>query len=221
MDVQNESRCKLNSGCISIVIDDLPNNIFEHILVRLPIKEAVRTSVLSKSWRNKWAGLLELVFDDESISFPLPSNEEEPLDHSGELVSIIDQVLLHQGPIVKFVLSNSHLKSTSSICRWISYLTRNGIKDLTLHFHIEPCKVPMSLFYYQQLSSLKLDHCVANLPPSFNGLRSLKVLELEYTTIINEDFESLIYGCPHLERLVLRGIINVHHPRNIMPNLKD
>ncbi|XVF43353.1 hypothetical protein PTKIN_Ptkin02bG0033600 [Pterospermum kingtungense] len=47
----------------SDIISNLPDNITERILARLPIQDAVRTSVLSRNWRYKWTTLPDLVFD--------------------------------------------------------------------------------------------------------------------------------------------------------------
>ncbi|XVF43337.1 hypothetical protein PTKIN_Ptkin02bG0032500 [Pterospermum kingtungense] len=44
-------------------ISNLPDNITEQILGRMPIRDAVRTSVLSTNWRDKWTTLSDLVFD--------------------------------------------------------------------------------------------------------------------------------------------------------------
>ena len=43
--------------CPLDLISDLPNNIIENILIRLPISDAVETSVLSRKLRYKWVTL--------------------------------------------------------------------------------------------------------------------------------------------------------------------
>ncbi|XP_047259843.1 uncharacterized protein LOC124892658 [Capsicum annuum] len=45
------------------VISDLPDNVIDVILLRLPCKDAVRTSILSKKWRYHWCRLTELTLD--------------------------------------------------------------------------------------------------------------------------------------------------------------
>jgi hypothetical protein len=44
-------------------ISCLPGHLTDQILSFLPIKEAVRTSVLSSKWRKKWYTIPNLVFD--------------------------------------------------------------------------------------------------------------------------------------------------------------
>ncbi|KAE9454467.1 hypothetical protein C3L33_13625, partial [Rhododendron williamsianum] len=52
------------------IISDLPDTIIEKILVLMPIRDAVRTSVLSKNWRFNWINIPVLAFDDTSLVDP-------------------------------------------------------------------------------------------------------------------------------------------------------
>jgi hypothetical protein len=45
-------------------ISDLPDNLLHHILVLIPLIEAVRTCVLSRRWRGVWTRLPRLLFHD-------------------------------------------------------------------------------------------------------------------------------------------------------------
>ncbi|KAG5574290.1 hypothetical protein H5410_054424 [Solanum commersonii] len=67
------------------ILSNLPDDIIDVILIRLPCNEAVRTSILSKKWRYHWRRLTELTLD-QSISLEngiqhlvlhLPQNEDE------------------------------------------------------------------------------------------------------------------------------------------------
>ncbi|XP_058762317.1 F-box/LRR-repeat protein 13-like [Vicia villosa] len=51
-------------------LDDLPNEILLHILSYLKIKDVVKTSVLSKRWRNLWKHLRHLKLDTYEFSKP-------------------------------------------------------------------------------------------------------------------------------------------------------
>ncbi|KAE9454470.1 hypothetical protein C3L33_13621, partial [Rhododendron williamsianum] len=56
---------KRNKRSTSDIISYLPSNVTENILKGLPLRDAVRTSVLSRKWRYKWVTLPELVFNDK------------------------------------------------------------------------------------------------------------------------------------------------------------
>ncbi|KAL6123787.1 hypothetical protein ACLB2K_076305 [Fragaria x ananassa] len=46
------------------IISNLPSDVTRHTLSYLHLKEAVKTSVFSKTWRHKWAMRPSLAFDD-------------------------------------------------------------------------------------------------------------------------------------------------------------
>lgn len=60
-----EETCKRRAPEDDVVdrISNLPTNIFDLILERMPIRCAVRTSILSRNWRYTWADCPTLVFD--------------------------------------------------------------------------------------------------------------------------------------------------------------
>lgn len=92
------------------IIRGLPEDVLKNILARLSVRDAVRTSILSSKWRYKWATIPHLIFNDEC----LPSTHDSHCHY--KLVNIVDEVLLlHKGPIQKFKLSNSQLKTCLDI----------------------------------------------------------------------------------------------------------
>jgi hypothetical protein len=190
-------------------ISCLPGHVTDQILSFLPIEEAVRTSILSSKWRNKWCTIPNLVFDSHYVS-------QDP--------SIVDHVLLlHSGPINKFEISDdNHIPVNSSfsnyIDRWILHLIRRSIKELVLEEHY---KIPWCLFSYQGLDCLQLYSCWLKPPTTFEGFRNLTRLELYQVIITQVDLEKLISGCPLLESLMLIDIDNIIQLNIHAPNLKD
>nr|GEV91608.1 hypothetical protein [Tanacetum cinerariifolium] len=86
--MQGQAKCV----CVD-TISNLPLPIIENILCILPIKEAVRTSILSRNWRYNWTGIPKLVFDKDTFD-------------KRNIVAAIRQVLfLHRGPIFEFSVS--------------------------------------------------------------------------------------------------------------------
>ncbi|KAF8407750.1 hypothetical protein HHK36_006886 [Tetracentron sinense] len=199
---------RLNPG--SDIISNLPENVIETILVHLPIRDAVRTSVLSHKWRYKWATIPELVFDDYSIPPPvLDENHiltaQDVIIHMHKLVNFIDRVLLlHKGPVHKFEFSTLFLKD-SFIDAWILFLSRNGVKELTLKYRGEKnrYRAPYSFFSCHAINCLKLRYCILEPPSVFKGFSLLKSLNLHRVSLSDEVFETIISNCIALERLRL------------------
>ncbi|KAJ8536142.1 hypothetical protein K7X08_034543 [Anisodus acutangulus] len=81
-------------------ISDLPRNVIDHILVHLPVQDAARTCVLSKSWRYIWIMLPNLVLDNQFCHELIGKSESS-------FREVVDKILLqHMGDMVKFVLNN-------------------------------------------------------------------------------------------------------------------
>ncbi|XP_059650291.1 F-box/FBD/LRR-repeat protein At1g13570-like [Cornus florida] len=95
----------------------------------LPLRDAARTSILSKKWRFYWLKLPQLVFDDTMIQ---DSMKNQNSLQSKLLMTIYQVLLLHNGPIVKFTLSISELEGCYEIYPLILVLSRGGIKELTI-----------------------------------------------------------------------------------------
>ncbi|KAK9277587.1 hypothetical protein L1049_007132 [Liquidambar formosana] len=135
-------------------INDLPRNVLDCILERLPICDLVRTSILSRKWRYHWTTIPNLVFDLRFF--------DHIMAHDKAMNIVNRLLLLHSGPILKFVLHISSLYSENSTCSididpWILFLSRNGIKELTLcNLGSISHKLPSSIFSCQGLTHLKL-----------------------------------------------------------------
>ncbi|XP_058724958.1 F-box/FBD/LRR-repeat protein At1g13570-like [Vicia villosa] len=205
----------------SDIISDLPGHIIDHILSHLPIREAVRTSVLSYKWRNKWYTLPNLVFDKQFVPATIDSKDLLVID--SKFLKIVDHVLLlHSGPINVFKLCECDVNRgnvVGDIDRWILYLTGRSIKELVLEVWLEekPYKIPFCLFSCQSLHHLKLRWSWFKPPKMFKGFRNLKSLDLNMVTVAQDDFANLISGCPLLEKLILTEVdgltqINIHAP---------
>ncbi|CAL1392461.1 unnamed protein product [Linum trigynum] len=182
-------------------ISNVPANVIEHILMLLPIKDAGRTSILSRNWRHHWRSIPQLVFDG-SFAPPLPSTEPYLPDEKKVMMDIYEALLLHDGPVTKFELSIPGLREDCPrICKLIPHVGSKGVQELALRFSVGQTKLPSSLFTACHLTVLKLQHCSVGAPSSFVGFRKLVVLELEHV-IMPEDFlQKLQPECPLLEEL--------------------
>lgn len=195
------------------LLSDLPRSVIEKILTLLPIRDAIRTSILSSKWRYRWTWLTHLVFDDRCLAL---SNDRAPVDK--DLVNFITKaLLLHQGDIHKFQLSSSRLQICEDIDQWILFLSRKDIKEFFFGLgEDEWFRVPRCLFNCHNLTRLELYRCELDLPPTFKGFRCLKSLGLYQVSISSEAIECLISSCPLLESLALAYfdslVLNINAP---------
>jgi len=195
-----ETTCRTVVGVEPDIISCLPSHLIDHILSYLPIREAVRTSVLSSDWRNQWYTLPNLVFDLNCVSNI--EAIEDPSIFISKLLRIVDHVLrLHFGPINKFQLFNPGcdligVNYVTDIDRWILCLTEKSIKEFVLQIFVAEKynKIPQCLFSCQSLRYLKLDCCCIQPPTTFKGFKNLKSLELYQVTMAQDAFENLISG---------------------------
>ncbi|XP_061340751.1 F-box/FBD/LRR-repeat protein At1g13570 [Gastrolobium bilobum] len=182
------------------LISDLPQSIIESILNQLPIRDAVKTSILSRKWRYKWASITQLVFDEKCV--PL-CNDRDVVEKS--IVKFITRLLfLHQGPIHKFHIKNLDLQSCPEIDQWILFLSRNDLKELVLELgEGEFFRIPSCFFSCKKLTRMELSRCELDPPLNFKGFGCLKSLNLHQVLIFPDALESLISSSPLLESLSL------------------
>ncbi|XP_055805712.1 F-box/FBD/LRR-repeat protein At1g13570-like [Solanum dulcamara] len=199
------------------VLSNLPENVIDVILMSLPFRDAVRTSILSNIWRYKWCRLPELTLDDTFWK-----TKNNLIFHTTAITKIIYHILIfHEGPITKFTLCVPKSRSCPMIDDLIYFLAKNGIQDLVLKlpFKGEPYELPPSFFKSLQLRNLILQNCLILRPPTFKGFDRLIKLELCEVTISSELLGSLISHCLLLEHLVLyiaetySNLIEINAPR--------
>lgn len=182
------------------LISDLPQSIIETILIQLPIRDAVRTSILSRKWRYKWSTITQLVFDEKCY----PNSTDREVVQKSVVEFITRLLFLHQGPIHKFQIVNTSLQTCPAINQWILFLSRNDLKDLDLELgEGEFFRMPSCFFSCEKLTRLELSRCELYPPASFKGFSYLKCLNLHQVLISPEAIESLISSCPLLENLSL------------------
>ncbi|KAH6810749.1 hypothetical protein C2S51_024511 [Perilla frutescens var. frutescens] len=179
-------------------LSNLPGNIIDSILACLSLRDAVRTSALSREWRNKWKSVPKLAFDvhfQKTLSL-LPSHRLE---------NIVYRVLLqHQGNINKFSLRVLSYISSIHIDRWIPLLPTSSIQDFTLHLYggsKHGFKPPF--FSFQNLMHLNLYRCVFQPPPQFRGFSRLITLDFQEVEFVPAVFGQFVSLCLLLERVRL------------------
>ncbi|XP_074326713.1 F-box/FBD/LRR-repeat protein At1g13570-like [Apium graveolens] len=194
-------------------ISNLPENIIHLFLQRLSTHDAVRTTVLSKTWRNIWGMHPKLYLDQNFIS-QLVSQKFFHLDEQTKINKVsrtISNILLaHNGPILNFVLfipRDLPFHQSTDMVLWIKNISNNGVRELKLRNEsLHACTVPSHLFSCSQLTRLTLVSCILNPPLGFGGFCNLVMVELEHV-LINAD---MLFGT-RLEELNMYFCIGIEH----------
>ncbi|XP_033508316.1 F-box/FBD/LRR-repeat protein At1g13570-like isoform X4 [Nicotiana tomentosiformis] len=183
-------------------LSNLPKCVIDEILMRLSLRDAVRTSILSKKWRYNWCTLPQLKLDQT-----LWKTTKDLTCFTSNFTKIIYHILtLHEGPITQFTLSIPYLEGCPNFDNLIYFLSRNGIQHLVLELQSGNLyKLPSSFFTCSQLRHLSLENCIIHTPPVFKGFERLISLKLSGVTISSELLGSLISHRLFLENLVLEN----------------
>ncbi|WOG96065.1 hypothetical protein DCAR_0415395 [Daucus carota subsp. sativus] len=219
-------------------ISELPQNVRETILCFMPIRDAVRTSILSKKWRHCWTMMPHLIFDDKFVDGmfeKLGVNDDDKLVAyeffsrmmAYEFVSRINKIiLLHKGPILKFSLNIPQYGDPQIvhdfIDQWIQLLSVKGTKEVILDDY-ELRNVTAHHFSSLDLTHLRLSAVQFPYKPTFGRFTHLKILELvephRPTPYDANCFKQNIFDCPVLEKLSLILCDGLFHTNFRAPNL--
>ncbi|XP_052626141.1 F-box/FBD/LRR-repeat protein At1g13570 isoform X1 [Lactuca sativa] len=194
-------------------INTLPQDTIEKILTLLPIQDALRTSVLSKKWRHCWKGMPKLVFDDKYLNTSSSSKEIRKYKFVNAIFHVL---MLHNGPVLEFSISINidteiddeidqiilHLSKSKNIKKFICKFRSN---ELFKFYFSKRYKLPSVFFTLHGLEHLHLTHCVIELPLTFDGFITLRILELCNVNITAKMLQQLLTNCPLLEKFILIG----------------
>ncbi|XP_058756664.1 F-box/FBD/LRR-repeat protein At1g13570-like isoform X1 [Vicia villosa] len=203
-------------------ISYLPGNVIDAILGNLEIKDQVRTSILSKNWRYMWTSAPQLHFDQDFF------NTFMHLDDPNPVISkiITDVLMLHSGPIHKFTLylpydSAYFDMEVEYLNIWIPILSRKGIKYLDfVNFNSVPDEIPYIIFSCKELTYLKFGGFNMSIPPDFCGFKKLLELHLDMLVFEPGALETLVSGCPFLEKLIIESCDGYEYLDISSPTLK-
>lgn len=197
-DAQDVKNCKQ--------LCDLPHVILLRILAFLPMKDAVRTSVLSRRWEYLWTSIPSLVF-----------GEQDEEDHRGRMLfrNFVERALL--------LRDLSSMKTFNLWCKvdreeyldgdesrvnlWITAAIRRNVEDLRLHLKIGQgatvYRLPRCIFRCETLRELHLVMVHDLKLPSLVCLPNLKVLVLAEVRFVADNSVEKLLSCPSLEKLSL------------------
>ncbi|EEC84652.1 hypothetical protein OsI_31545 [Oryza sativa Indica Group] len=162
----------------------LPPDVLDGVLTRLGLRDAVRTSALSRAWRRRRA-------------------RRWPPSTASSSAACPGRVRSFSAYVDKLTARRAH--------DWILVLARRGVESLDLaspiHNHLA---VHSSVFSCDRLAYLNLFACdIPPLPPGFAGFPNLRSLTLDHVWLRaggEYQLEEIIENSPLLEMLVLSGI---------------
>ncbi|CAN6272769.1 unnamed protein product [Urochloa humidicola] len=181
-------------GTAADVLDSLPPELLNAILSRLPLRDAVRTSVLARAWRRRWLSVPSLKFLWDGSADP------------GAITGVLRRYSL---PVREFRHSAIGKASFRHSDRWLRLLVLKGVQILRLEFRTSRLvyhTLHTSIFSCRELTVLDLQGCdVPATPPGFEGLPNLTVLRLSSVGFAEgvRDLQLLIATSPLLEGLYI------------------
>ncbi|EES19953.1 hypothetical protein BDA96_09G247000 [Sorghum bicolor] len=195
-------------------LSSLPAELRDEILVRLDLRDAVRTSVLSRTWRHLWKSLSVL-----SLSFPF-----------GTHPSVVDSVLLpYIGPRVSLFDICVDDESAGRIDDWFAALSRCRVESIHMCGRLRSgyFNLHSSIFSFGDLVSLRLRCCnIPPLPVGFAGFPTLQELDLIFVVFPangDKQLEAIIRRSPLLRTLDMFDVcISDDYPESVIeaPNLR-
>ncbi|KAL6627066.1 hypothetical protein ACP70R_030792 [Stipagrostis hirtigluma subsp. patula] len=218
-------------------LSDLPLEILHTIISRLPIKEAVRTSILSKHWKHVWCSRTKLEFSFKSLLYNKKSRTPCSLIDPRVFIERVNAILKqHSGIVVEKMevdfswLRNEHAEH---IDNWLKFAIASKTKQLILDFTFlqpteEPYSFPFQLFGAStgsHLQALKLCSVCLKQPTNINVFLNLKILELVDINITDDELKVLLSSCNVLEFIgishcpILRSL-QTSHPLNHLKHLQ-
>lgn len=195
-------------GCDGI--SELPDSLLAHILSYLPTKSAVKTSVLSKSWRFIW----------REVTFELDLNAADFLRYEDDssLVSLLNNRSFLRKFKIKYDSSvrtkrkrgesRKVNKSGKRVMEWIAEAVHRGVKHLDVEDKasiIGFVFMPKYLYVSKTLVSLSLVNVGLESPKFEVSLPCLDSIHLDDVYYMGDDglsiMERLISGSPVLKNL--------------------
>ncbi|KAH0748150.1 hypothetical protein KY290_027382 [Solanum tuberosum] len=171
-----------NQSCPD-VLSKVPNDVIDEILMHLPFRDAVCTSILSKEWRKHWCRLPQLTFDSDFWKLKkdiqcLTCDKRATKDLTSNFTTTIHNIIArHSGPVTKCTLCIQYWKIYPPIDNLLYFLSRNRIQHLVLRLPRQ-LKLPPSFFTCLNLRHMFLQNCLLLPPPDFKGFDRLISLEL-------------------------------------------
>ncbi|MBA0736828.1 hypothetical protein Gogos_010318 [Gossypium gossypioides] len=194
-------------------INELPDEVLISILARMPMKEAARTSVLSRRWKKLWTSHPYLVFDGSNSLRGIHYRSEQVLESEQfKYLNWVNDVLEshHDATIdefkIRFYLDQCY---QSDIDDWVRFAFGKKVQRFELDLSSS------RVISHVQDSGYEL--CSHTL--HFQTPLSLTSLVLKQVRVSGEVLENLLSNSPFLERLCIGASTSLVHLRLAGPSL--
>ncbi|PVH36236.1 hypothetical protein PAHAL_6G026700 [Panicum hallii] len=157
-------------------MEDLPEEIQLLVLSLLPLKEAARTSILSRSWRKLWTRYPNLCFDDTK---DWSTDDDSIKIESAMFIETVNSIIQqHSGiGLNKFSIKGSLWKDHSgNLDRWISFglVSKARILDMNLWPQMNNVGATQQVYHFP-LEALVAQDC-----PSVRSLFQWAMYSVEF-----------------------------------------
>ncbi|KAL5721109.1 hypothetical protein ACHQM5_013709 [Ranunculus cassubicifolius] len=199
MDATSSKRLKFEADNVDR-ISHLPENVIHYILSFLPTKTAVRTSLLSSTWKFLWISVHNLDFYDGLTS----ASKKDILKKKKPFLDFVDKVLRVSDVknIERFSLSCQECDE-AHFDNWAVVILRRNVQELILSIASKPpFMFPYSIFSCESLRVLKITMEASICIPDSICFSSLKILHLEKISITSP-IHQVSLSFPVLEELGL------------------
>ncbi|XP_010513636.1 PREDICTED: putative F-box protein At1g67390 [Camelina sativa] len=190
-------------------ISELPDDVLAMILSGVTTKDVVKTSVLSKRWKNVWKEVPYLSFDMRKITV---TNMEHPIAHSACVAKTITKVINnHNVHLEACTIKHDDYQCHNGVLEtWIRLLTlQKHTRALSLINHdadargVNPLPLSPKIFSHPDLETLWLCLYDLNTAAPFKRCRNLMILKLDKISTEVDVLNKVIASCPSLKVLVL------------------
>ncbi|XP_004505455.1 F-box/LRR-repeat protein At3g26922-like [Cicer arietinum] len=193
-----------NVGDMKDMISDLPEGVLLYILSLLPIKDAVRTSILATKWRNLWTCLS--TFDFKTVCSRYESNNRYP-NSANFLLDLVERLLHQSTSIQSLCVQIFGMAIDAQKINYLLYFaSKHKIQCLTLSLVDRNDKLVAlpNFSAFESLNELYLGLNSTLYVPTGTCFPRLKTLAVSNVTFADEKSAQRLFSvCPVLQELTL------------------
>eukprot|EP00253_Pinus_taeda_P011496 PITA_11496 len=210
----------------------LPNEILGFILSKVPIREAVRSSVLSRRWRFLYTQIPQLKICPYLLLQGPVTPDPDPSSISTAENAISSILQSHCFDLEAFHLFNNTTGTRTypidnnwefgreSVWKWVQYAADKNVQHLHLGYSRVKEIPPPALFFCTHLTTLTLNNFVLTHIPThssgFNHLISCSFTDMQLT---DDSLSWFASHCPLLQKLQIFSCTGLNKPTISAPNI--